>query len=479
MISLPFTILAGALYAAVIIYIESKSLKDTQLLQIETQMQQLAKVLAIPTWNLDQPFIGNYLNQYSQDPRILCVELVSDANFMEKAPTNCEHPDSGDVAVFSEPVIHDEEYIGVVIATFAIHLDNQRLKFILLSRIPTALIALSCIFLVIFFVFHRWVVSPIESIMKSIEAFQQDGKHHPVNWESTDEIGTLVEIFNQAQYQQVEHDNLLRSEKEKAEQALAELKLTQSRLVESEKMASLGSLVAGISHEINTPLGVARTSASHVEEIATKLENAFNEGTLTKTEMKSFLANFKDGLHLMTANLVRASDLMYSFKQVSSDQSHDEKRSFNLNEYLQETLYTLKPNLKRYKVAILLDCEEDVTIESYPGAIAQVFTNLIMNSLMHAYKEEDSGRIEIKVKNFNEGIEIIYQDDGAGMSQDVQKKIFDPFFTTKRGNGGTGLGMHIIYNIVCHKLQGNIEVKSTLGSGSEFTIILPKVVMPD
>ncbi|GAA6134334.1 hypothetical protein NBRC116188_11230 [Oceaniserpentilla sp. 4NH20-0058] len=475
-ISLPFTLLAGGLYAAAIIYIESKSLKETQLDQIKIQMSQLAEVLAIPTWNLDQPFIVSYLNQYSKDPRILCIELMSNANFPERSPPDCKHPESDQVEIFSEPIIHNGEYIGVVVATFAIHLDNQRLKFILLSRIPTALIALSCIFFVVFFIFRRWVVSPIESIMKSIEAFQADGQHHPVNWESSDEIGTLVETFNQAQIHQVEHDALLRSEKEKAERALINLKHAQTQLVENEKMASLGSLVAGISHEINTPLGVARTSASHVEEIANKLEQNFNAGTLTKNEMKQFLNSLNDGVHLMTANLIRASDLMHSFKQVSADQSYDEKRLFNLNEYLQETLYTLKPNLKRYKVAILLDCEEDVFIKSYPGAISQVFTNLIMNSLMHAYNENDNGQINIKIKNFKERIELTYFDDGAGMTEEVQKKVFDPFFTTKRGNGGTGLGMHIIYNIVSHKLQGSIEVKSTLGKGSEFNIILPKSI---
>jgi len=436
------------------------------------QMSQLAKVLEIPTWNLDQPFINNYLSQYSQDPRIICIELMSDANFMEKAPKDCEHPDSDSVEIFSEPIIHNNEYIGVVIATFSIQLDNQRLKFILLSRIPTALVALLSIFIVVFLVFRRWVVKPIESIMESIEASQKDGQHHKVDWQSNDEIGTLVETFNRAQQQQVEHDTILRSEKEKAEQALTDLKLAQSQLVENEKMASLGSLVAGISHEINTPLGVARTSASHVEDVAQRLENDFNAGTLTKKDMQQYLDTFKDGLRLMSANLVRASDLMHSFKQVSADQSYDEKRRFNLYEYLNETLYTLKPKLKRYKVAILLDCDENLSIDSFPGAISQVFTNLIMNSLMHAYKEDDSGRIQIKVTNYSDRVEIVYSDDGAGMSKDIQKQIFDPFFTTKRGKGGTGLGMHIIYNLVTHKLQGSIEVHSELGKGSEFRLLL-------
>jgi signal transduction histidine kinase len=468
--------LAGALYAAVIIYIESESLKDAQLNQIKTQMQQLAKVVATPTWNLDQQFINNYLTQYAQDPHILCIELMSDADFTEKSPAGCEHPESKDTELFSEPIIFEDQYIGVVVASFTVALDNDRLKFILLSRIPTALVALLSIFIVIFLVFRRWVVSPIESIMESIEASQKDGKHHPVNWKSEDEIGTLVETFNQAQLKQVQHDQMLTSERDKAEQALADLKLAQSQLVESEKMASLGSLVAGISHEINTPLGVARTSASYVEDSVKELENAFKEGTLTKNEMKDFIDTFNDGIRLMTTNLVRASELMTSFKQVSADQSYDEGRDFNLSEYLQETLYTLKPNLKRYQVAILLDCDEHIIIHSLPGALSQVITNLIMNSLIHAYDPKDNGTIRIQVKEIDQNLKIIYSDDGEGMSDDVRKKIFDPFFTTKRGNGGTGLGMHIIYNIISHKLQGTIDVQSTLGEGSQFIIVLPKTL---
>ena len=478
-ISLPLTLMAGLLYAGVIVYIETQSLKANQHAQVEAQVKQLAQVIAIPTWNLDQQFINSYLKQYAVAPYIRCIELVSDANLKEQAPKNCTHPESGAI-LHSEPIIYEGQYIGVVVASFVIKLDNHRLNFILLSRIPVALVALFSIFFVVFLVFRRWVVRPIQAMMKSIEEFQDDGQHHPVDWHSEDEIGTLVEAFNQAQKQQMQHEQMLTSEKDKAEQALLELKETQSQLVESEKMASLGSLVAGISHEINTPLGVARTSSSHVNDALTKLNKSFEEGTLTKSDMQHFLELGKDGLHLMTANLIRASELMTSFKQVSADQSHDEIRMFNLHEYLQETIYTLKPNLKRYQVTILLECEESIELQSFPGAFSQIFTNLIMNSLYHAYDTTDQGGININVKESGDNLILTYQDDGSGMPEDVRKKIFDPFFTTKRGKGGTGLGMHIIYNLVSHKLQGTIEVTSELGRGTRFTIKIPRIIQaPD
>ncbi len=167
---------------------------------------------------------------------------------------------------------------------------------------------------------------------------------------------------------------------------------------------------------------------------------------------------------------------MTSFKQVSADQSHDEVRVFKLFEYLQETIYTLKPNLKRYQVEIKLDCDNAIELQSYPGAFSQIITNLIMNSLLHAYNTTDQGTITISVTQTSEEIKIKYQDDGAGMPEDVRKKIFDPFFTTKRGKGGTGLGLHIIYNLVSHKLQGSIEVESELEKGTLFNIQLPKII---
>ena len=474
-LSLPFTLLAGLLYAGIIVYIETQTLKANQHDQVVSQIKQLAQVVAIPTWNLDQQFVSSYLNQYAQNPYIICIELISDANLQERAPLNCQHPDDS-ANLHSEPIIFEEQYIGLVISSFNVELDNERLEFILLSRIPVALVALISIFLVFFFVFRRWVVRPISAIMQSIDTFQNQGVHNPVDWKSDDEIGTLVETFNQAQEQQMEHERVLTKAKEKAEEALLNLKEAQSQLVESEKMASLGSLVAGISHEINTPLGVARTSSSHVQDSLVKLEKAFNEGTLTKNDMQGFIELFKDGLHLMTSNLMRANELMTSFKQVSADQSHDEVRPFNLYEYLQETLYTLKPNLKRYNISIVVDCDKQFVISSLPGAFSQIITNLIMNSLNHAYEPQAQGSIHIQVINHENSYTLIYKDDGHGMTEDTRKRIFDPFFTTKRGNGGTGLGMHIIYNLVTHKLNGTIEVASAEGQGCQFTMELPNII---
>ena len=472
LISLPIALLAGLLYAGVLVYLETRSLKETQRTQVKEQIAQLAEIMAIPTWNLDQQFINSYLSQNVVSPYIQCIELISDASLNESFPVNCKHSESN-VTLHSEPIIYEGLYIGVIVASYKIALDNERLKFILLSRIPTGVIALLVVFLSVFWVFRRSVVIPLQEMTKSIESFQSDGTVMPIIWKNKDEIGTLNQTINRAQLQQKNHDIMLTNEKDKAESALKDLRETQNQLVESEKMASLGGLVAGISHEINTPLGVAKTSASHVEDELKKLTNEFKDGTLTKARMEDFIGQFTDGLHLLTANLNRANELMTSFKQVSADQSHDEMRTINLKEYIEETIYTLKPNLRRYNVAISLECEENIILNTFPGAYSQIVTNLIMNSLNHAYDTTDQGNITLKIFQEQSVINFIYHDDGKGMEDHVLRKIFEPFFTTKRGSGGTGLGMHIIYNLVTMKLQGKIEVESKVNAGSTFKLLLP------
>lgn len=476
-ISLPIALLAGVIYAGALVYLETKSLNQTQQTRVVEQISQLAEVMAIPTWNLDQQFISSYLKQNSVSPYIQCIELISDASLKESSPQDCQHAETG-ITLHSEPIVYEELYIGVIIVSYKIELDNERLKFILWSRIPMAVFALLTVFFSVFWVFRRWVVIPLQQMTQSIETFQVDGTVMPIRWESKDEIGTLNKTINKAQQQQQTHDRILTSAKEKAESSFNELQSMQSQLVESEKMASLGGLVAGISHEINTPLGVAKTSASHVEDELKKMTNSFSEGTLTKSSMEDFINQFSDGLHLLTANLNRASELMTSFKQVSADQSHDEMRTINLKEYLEETIYTLKPNLRRFQVAVLLDCEDNILIDTFPGAFSQITTNLIMNSLNHAYAPEDPGSINITVTQANDLVLLTYNDDGKGMEESVLKKVFEPFFTTKRGNGGTGLGMHIIYNLVTMKLQGTIDVSSVVGQGSTFKLILPTSLTP-
>jgi len=257
------------------------------------------------------------------------------------------------------------------------------------------------------------------------------------------------------------------------EQTIINLKETQNKLIESEKMASLGGLVAGVAHEINTPVGVGLTGITHLQEITNKIKTAYETDNMSQDEFEEYLNTTEELAAMININLDRTANLVRSFKQVAVDQTNEEKRLFNLSIYINETLLSIKHITKKTNLDINISCAQDITIHSYPGAFSQVITNLIINSIRHAYKDNEEGSISLTVVKEDEILKLIYKDDGKGISEGNLSKIFDPFFTTNREHGGTGLGLNIIYNIITSKLDGNIECKSIINKGVMFEILIP------
>ena len=251
------------------------------------------------------------------------------------------------------------------------------------------------------------------------------------------------------------------------------LQQTQDQLVQSEKFASLGGLVAGVAHEINTPVGVAVTAASHLRDAAEGLNGNFREGRMKRVHLEDFLESADESTRIILGNLSRASDLVKSFKQVAVDQSSDELRQFNVAEYVREILLSLRPQLKKRGHNVTLGCDETLSIKSYPGALAQIITNFVLNSNVHAYPDDECGEIAIEIVVSNGRCELTYTDDGQGMPKDVVAKVFDPFFTTRRGKGGSGLGLNIVYNLVTQRLGGTINCASEVGFGTTFVVAFP------
>ena len=252
-----------------------------------------------------------------------------------------------------------------------------------------------------------------------------------------------------------------------------QLKTMQKQLVESEKLASLGGLVAGVSHEINTPVGMALTGITHLVSEVDKLHKEYDAEQMSEEDFSNFLKESHELGNSIELNLKRAANLVRSFKQVAVDQSSEELRAFNAKEYTAEILTSLQNTLKKTKHHIKLDIDPNLTIHNYPGAFSQVLTNLIMNSVIHGYDKDDEGHITIQIKKDTHNITLVYSDDGKGISKENLKKIFDPFYTTNREHGGSGLGLNIIYNIVTQKSNGDIKVQSELGRGVTFTITVP------
>lgn len=288
--------------------------------------------------------------------------------------------------------------------------------------------------------------------------------------QAADELLRLNEELEQRVVQRTEQ--LARANSE-LELTLEDLKRTQSQLIMSEKLAALGELVAGVAHEINTPVGVALSASSTLAEKINTLAVLFEQGEMKRSDLTGFLEDGREGAAMVQVNLNRASDLIRSFKMVAVDQVSEARRSFHVRAYIDEVLLSLRPKLKRTAHTVEVVCNENLVIESYPGAFSQILTNFIVNSLVHAFAPEQAGKIRIAVSKSERGLELCYADDGLGMNAEVQARMFEPFFTTARSQGSTGLGLHIVFNLVTHTLGGTISCESDPGQGTRFTVVIP------
>ena len=295
-----------------------------------------------------------------------------------------------------------------------------------------------------------------------------------------DELGDMARAANFFVTEIGRREQDLRQAKQQADQALIELQKTQADLIQAEKLASLGQLVAGVAHEINTPLGIALTSATLLGDEVKRLNALATTGRLPKGDFLRFVDRATESSQLLYGHLTRAADLVHSFKQVAADQASGERRRFELKAWLHDLVVSLGPLLRKSGHRIAVDCRDDLMVDSYPGALAQILTNLVMNSVVHAYDEGQAGTLRIAVEEPQAGLlRLAFSDDGRGIAPSIRAKVFDPFFTTGRSRGSTGLGLHIVYNLVTRTLLGRIELESAPGPGTRFVIEVPVSVARD
>ena len=287
-------------------------------------------------------------------------------------------------------------------------------------------------------------------------------------------IGTHIDISERKR-----SEREVRRARDAAEAALQNLRETQNWLIEAEKLAALGRLVAGVAHEINNPLGTSLTVASSLERKSRLFAAETAQGTLKRSSLNEFVDAVRDGSAQLQESLNRAAGLIQSFKQVASDRNNSELRSFDLGDLTEQVATGLRPALPKHGVTLNVECEQGLSISSYPGSYGQVLTNLFLNSIAHAFPDGRQGNIAIKVSACGDNdVEIIFSDDGCGMSPDVRRQAFDPFFSTRRHQGGTGLGLHIVYSVVTNRLGGQLRLSSEPGEGTDVRIILPRQI-PD
>lgn len=257
------------------------------------------------------------------------------------------------------------------------------------------------------------------------------------------------------------------------EKSLSIIKETQAQLIENEKLSALGGLVAGVAHEINNPIGVTLTAASFLEESTSHILQKVNNNALKKSDFTRYIEQAGQSTRSIILGINRASDIIQSFKSIAVDQLAEEKRKFNLHQILNDILTSLHHKIKKTKHTVSLNCPKNLEIISYPGVLSQIFTNFIINSLLHGFEDVETGHIQIDISCQDNLLTIDYTDNGHGMSQETLDKVYDPFYTTKRGEGGSGLGMHIVYNQVTKTLNGQIVTRSKEGEGVHFRITFP------
>ena len=347
----------------------------------------------------------------------------------------------------------------------------------------------------LFFIFYLQVTKPLNLVINSIVDLGKKGGEFksvvsPPGHENT-EIGSLVRITNhhldsitsalekvrEAEAKLTAYSDQLEltvaERTQKLQNSLDELEGARSQLIQSEKLAALGGLVAGVAHEVNTPLGVALTATSVLTDAVSELNARFNDKTLTASDFKRHIDQIMDVDRLLSVNLDRAARLIKDFKKTAVDQVSETLCDFDLKETITALISSLGPETRKLAIVPQVSCAEDLKVQGLPGVLSQILTNLIMNSLRHAFAGVETPEITISANCVDKNVVLVYRDNGVGIPEALHKRVFEPFFTTRRGHGGSGLGLNIVYNLVTAKLKGTLGFESRIGHGTQFTITFP------
>jgi len=364
--------------------------------------------------------------------------------------------------------------------------------------VVASLIILTALFL---YIVTGQLTTPIDAIMVAVKSIGTGDYGQKITVNTQDEFKDLADAFNnmsdkinenfkdlndmthelrvvnsELELRVAERTEELQETNEELEYSIHQLKAAQDDLVESKKLAALGSLVTGISHELNTPIGIGITTASFIVMQIDALIDQYQKGKLKRQEFESELTNVKNSANLILDNLNKASNMVSDFKLIAVDQEREEKREFELIHHMKNLSQNMSVLLRKGNHNINLEYDEAIEMYSYPGAITQVVSHLIMNTLEHGFTDITEGQINIRMKRDGKNATIIYEDNGAGMNSKLVQRIFEPFFTTKLGTGSSGLGLNVVYNLVTGVLHGKVTAESNINNGLKLTFTLPRII---
>ncbi|MDD2697975.1 MAG: HAMP domain-containing sensor histidine kinase [Arcobacteraceae bacterium] len=460
------TIIITLIHFTIEYYHTKENINNELKMVSQTFMQSIQGAL----WNFDMIQVKSITSGALQLPSVLSIKIF-DKN-TNQTIYNIQKPNfdlsSQGVFSYSQELYHttlknETVYVGTIqyFSNHNIVIERVKLSFfiILFNSILKSLI-LTILFI---WAFNKYLTKPLEKITNDIKNIDlhhlKNHKTISVDTTKKDELTFLSIAFN----------DMLKNFDEK----LNIIQETNKHLIESEKMAALGGMVAGISHEINTPVGIALTGITYLQEQTINIKKLYEEENMSEEDFLHYLDDANTLNNSIQINLQKAASLINSFKKVAVDQSSNEERKINLKEYIEEIILSLHSKIKKTNISIVIDIEDNILLTTKPGAISQIITNLIANSLTHGFENQQSGEIKITAKLEENNLHLRYQDDGKGISKDVEHKIFNPFFTTNRANGGSGLGMSIVFNLVTTVLSGEIDLQSELHKGIIFDIIIP------
>jgi signal transduction histidine kinase len=460
------TIIITLIHFTIEYYHTKENINNELKMVSQTFMQSIQRAL----WNFDMIQVKSITSGALQLPSVLSIKIFdknTNQNIYNIQKPNFDLSSQG-VFSYSQELYHttlknETVYVGTIqyFSNHNIVIERVKLSFfiILFNSILKSLI-LTILFI---WAFNKYLTKPLEKITNDIKNIDlhhlKNHKTISVDTTKKDELTFLSIAFN----------DMLKNFDEK----LNIIQETNKHLIESEKMAALGGMVAGISHEINTPVGIALTGITYLQEQTINIKKLYEEENMSEEDFLHYLDDANTLNNSIQINLQKAASLINSFKKVAVDQSSNEERKINLKEYIEEIILSLHSKIKKTNISIVIDIEDNILLTTKPGAISQIITNLIANSLTHGFENQQSGEIKITAKLEENNLHLRYQDDGKGISKDVEHKIFNPFFTTNRANGGSGLGMSIVFNLVTTVLSGEIDLQSELHKGIIFDIIIP------
>jgi two-component system NtrC family sensor kinase len=466
-----------------------RTLEHDSLSAANSYIDLLQGGMSVPLWNISPELGRPLVETILVDPAVLTVRVKTESGeaFLEHVRESDQTLDTHQIHLRRE-VYYNQQPIGEVelgYSLVAAHAraahETQLLAMIILVQLAVSLVTIS-------WVLHRRVLSPLQQLSAAAAGIAAGDLKTHIPALNKDEFGALSQqlermrgaldsSFSGLEKRVDERTRELRTVNQTLLGTLEQLQQTQHHLVQSEKLAALGSLVAGVAHELNTPIGNGLTVSTSLCDSCDDMKQQLAQG-LTRTALDKFMRDIDEGTQLVSRNLAKASELVSSFKQVAMDRTSAQRRKFSLAALLTETRLTLSPAFKRTPYLVEIEAADECWMDSYPGPLGQVITNLLNNTLVHAFEGRNHGRVCISVQKQSDYVEILVEDDGVGIPEENLSRIFDPFFTTKLGAGGNGLGMHIVHNIVTRILGGDIRLHSELGRGTIFTLALP-LVAPD